>query len=101
VLSVVVRSAVRAAKDDMAGGVSVRLDDYIAGRRGERREEEHQKSPESGGRRTRRGDALAEIPCLVTERKLWLDAAEPMASMAIWREPSVPFLTAKRRSSQY
>ena len=32
------------------------------------------------------------MPCFVTERKEWLAAAEPMASMAIWREPSVPFL---------
>lgn len=101
VLSVVVRSAVRAAKNDMAGRVSIRLDNCVERRRGERREEKRQQSPERGGRRTRKGNALAEIPCLVTERKLWLDAAEPMASMAIWREPSVPFLTAKRRSSQY
>jgi len=43
-------------------------------------------------RRAREGDALAEMPCFVTERNECDDAAAPMASMAIWSEPSVPFL---------
>lgn len=42
--------------------------------------------------KSRARDVLAEMPCLVTERNECDALAEPMASMAIWREPSVPFL---------
>ena len=37
-------------------------------------------------------DVLAEMPCLVTDKKACELEADPIASMAIWSEPSVPFL---------
>lgn len=46
-------------------------------------------SERAGGRGE---NALAEMPCLVTERNECDDAAAPIASIAIWSEPSVPFL---------
>lgn len=95
VFGFVVRAAVGAAQDDVASRVAFSLHnceqngisppvlgaEYLA-----------ERLKAEGGTKMDAVDVLAEMPCLVTDKKACELEADPIASMAIWSEPSVPFL---------
>lgn len=98
VFGFVVRAAVGAAQDDVASRVALCLDN--CGRQGIQRRQRSGTGCRDSGRAPQDKasnhnyavDVLAEMPCLVTDKNACELEADPIASMAIWSEPSVPFL---------